>query len=92
VISTASPARTFARPHAYATRLIASVAFFVKIVVCGSAPTNAATRLRAPSYAASASCASAYTPRCTFALWLRRCSACASITTSGFCELAAESR
>ena len=55
VISTASPALTCARPHEYATRLIASVTFFVKIVVWGSAPVNAAIAARAPSNAASAS-------------------------------------
>ena len=49
MISTASPGPTFARPQAYATRLIASVTFFVKIVVRGWPPTNAATRPRAAS-------------------------------------------
>jgi hypothetical protein len=72
--------------------LIASVTFFVNTVVSRRAPVNAATRRRAPSYAASASCASAYTPRCTFALWLLRWSATASITTCGFCDVAPESR
>src|SRR5437016_2657917 len=92
VIRTASPGPTFARPHAYATRLIASVAFLVKIVVSRCAPVKAATRARAWSKAASASCASAYTPRCTFALWAERCSCTASMTTCGFCEVEAESR
>ena len=44
-------APTFARPHAYATRLIASVALRVKIVSPGVEPANAATRSRAPSKA-----------------------------------------
>ena len=58
VTSTASPGPRFALPQEWATRLIASVAFLVKIVVSGSAPVNAAMRSRALSNAASASWAS----------------------------------
>ena len=66
--------------------------FLVKIVVVGSAFVKAAILARAPSKAASASWASAYTPRWTLALCSRRWAASASITTSGFCEVALESR
>ena len=45
------PAPTFARPHEYATRLIASVALRVKIEQAGSQPTNSAIRVRADSKA-----------------------------------------
>ncbi len=58
VISTSSPGPTLLRPQAYATRLIASVTFFVKIVVPASQPQNLATRSRAPSYRSVASSAS----------------------------------
>ena len=49
VMTSRSPARTLAAPHAYATRLIASVALRVKIVPSGVEPVNAATLIRAPS-------------------------------------------
>jgi hypothetical protein len=49
VSTTRSSAPTFVRPHEYATRLIASVTFFVKIVSPGVEFTNAATASRAPS-------------------------------------------
>ena len=44
-----SPARTFAPPHEYATRLIASVALRVNTVSPGTDPAKAATFARAPS-------------------------------------------
>jgi hypothetical protein len=49
--------------------LIASVAFFVKIVSFGVEPSQAAARSRPPSYRSVASTASGYTPRWMFALW-----------------------
>ncbi len=49
VTSTRSSEPTFARPHAPATRLIASVALRVKTVSPGVEPANAATRSRALS-------------------------------------------
>ena len=57
------PRCTFARPHVYATRLIAAVALAAKIVSCGVDPSHAAIRSRAPSYSSVASTASGYTPR-----------------------------
>jgi hypothetical protein len=68
VISTSSPAPTFSRPQAYATRLIASVTLRVKTVVLESQSVNAATRSRAPSNRSVASRASSYTPRWMLAL------------------------
>ena len=65
VMSTSSPGPTFARPHEYATRLIASVALRMKIEHFGSQLTNAAIRSRAPSNCSVASRPSSYTPRCT---------------------------
>ena len=49
VTTTRSSLPTFARPQAFATRLIASVALRVKTVSPGVEPVNAATRSRAPS-------------------------------------------
>ena len=50
VTTTASPGPRFSRPHAYATRLSASVALRVKITSrSDGALTNAATVRRAPS-------------------------------------------
>ncbi len=65
VMSTSSPAPTFERPHAYATRLIASVALRVKIEQSDGQPRKAAIRSRAPSNSSVASRPSSYTPRCT---------------------------
>ena len=58
VVTTRSPAWRFARPHAWMTRFIAAVALPVKIVSRGLAPTNCATRVRAPSNASVDSTAS----------------------------------
>ena len=55
--TTRSSGPTFARPHEYATRLIASVAFFVNTVSPTVEPVNRATRSRASSYASVASVA-----------------------------------
>ncbi len=50
LITTGSPARRLARPHAWITRLSASVAFFVKMTPLGDgALMNRATAARAPS-------------------------------------------
>ena len=49
VMSTRSSAPRLARPHAPATRLIASVALRVNTVSPGVEPMNAATLSRAPS-------------------------------------------
>ena len=56
VMSTRSPGPTLVRPHEYATRLIASVTFFVKTTSSNSAFSRAATVRRASSKAAVASC------------------------------------
>ena len=66
-----SPSCRFARPHAYATRLMASVHDLVKTISREppGALRNSATFVRAPSYAAVDSAASSYTARWMFALW-----------------------
>ncbi len=92
VMSTSSPSPTLSRPHAYATRLIASVALRVKIEHCGSQPTNEAIRVRAASNASVDSRASSYTPRWMGAYDSRWKPSIAAITCSGRCEVAAESR
>ncbi len=63
VITTRSPRLTFSRAHVYATRLIAAVAFAVKIVSSTVEWSQSAIRSRAPSYRSVASTASVYTPR-----------------------------
>ena len=49
VMTSRSPARTLAAPHAYATRLIASVALRVKMVPSGVEPGEGGDLARAPS-------------------------------------------
>jgi len=49
VSTTRSPRATLSRPHVYATRLIAAVAFAVKIVSSGVERNQSAIRWRAPS-------------------------------------------
>ena len=68
-MTTRSPGPTFARPHVYATRLSASVAFLQKIVQFTGQFMNAAMRSRALSNSSVASAASAYTLRCTVPRW-----------------------
>ena len=58
VSTTRSPRCTLPRPHVYATRFIAAVAFAVKIVSSGVDPSQSAIRRRAPSYRSVASTAS----------------------------------
>ncbi len=63
-----SPAFTFARPHVWATRLIASVVPRVKTISFSlAAPRKRRTRSRAASNASVASWERRWTPRCTFA-------------------------
>ncbi len=92
VMSTSSPGPTLVRPHAYATRLIASVALRVKMEVSASQPTNAAIRSRAVSKASVDSLASSYTPRWIGAYDSRWKRSIAATTCSGRWEVAAESR
>jgi hypothetical protein len=69
----------------YATRLIASVAFLVNTTSSGvTAPMNAATLARAPSYAAVASVPTVCTDRDTLALCRSRWRRIASMTWTGF--------
>ena len=72
--------------------MIASVALRVKIEQAGSQPTNSAMRVRADSNASVDSRASSYTPRWIGAYDSRWKRSIASITCSGRCEVAAESR
>ena len=58
VTTTVSPGPTFARPHEYATRFTASVAFLQKIVARAGQFSHAAMRSRAPSNSSVASAAS----------------------------------
>jgi hypothetical protein len=77
----------------YATRLNASVEFFVKTISSGDgALMKAATFARAPSYASVASVPSVCTERDTLPLCRARCSRIASITWLGFCDVLPESR
>ena len=68
VMTTTSPGPRLSRPHAYATRLIASVALRVNTIsFSDGALRRPATVRRAPSKPSVARSASRYTPRWTFA-------------------------
>ena len=71
---------------------MAAVALAVKMVVSGSHETSPAALVRAPSNSSVERSASAYTLRCTVPYEPRLKSAIASMTASGFCDVAAESR
>ncbi len=97
VMSTSSPSPIASGPLAqarvFATRLIASEAFLVKITSSrDGAFRNAATLSRPPSKPAVDSAPSWCMARATFALCRSRWSTIASITTCGFCEVFALSR
>ena len=97
VISTSSPGPIASGPSAqasvFATRLIASEAFLVKITSSrDGALRNAATLSRPPSKPAVDSAPSWCMARATLALCRSRWSTIASITTCGFCEVFALSR
>ena len=77
----------------FATRLIASEAFLVKITSSREgALRNAATLSRPPSNPAVDSAPSWCMARATLALCRSRWSTIASMTTCGFCEVLALSR
>ena len=94
MVSSAPTASEPAResPSTYATRLSASVAFFVNAISSFTAPTNDAIASRADSYASVASSASWYEPRCTGALHPSTKSRSASHTRCGRCDVAPESK
>ena len=72
--------------------LSASVAFFVHTTWSGAPPTSPATAARPFSNASVAMTASECAPRWTAALRCVKYSVNVSMTHSGFCEVAPESR
>jgi hypothetical protein len=87
------PRAALALEKAYATRLIASVEFLVNTTSSrDGALMNAATLVRAFSYASVDSAPSVWMARATLALCRSKCSRIASITWRGFCEVLALSR
>ncbi len=70
VMSTSSPARTFASPQARATRLMLSVAFRVKMISVTDRGVDERAHLLARALVGRgrALAESVCTPRCTFAL------------------------